>query len=205
MLKGKDDHTQWPPPAQSAQIGHETLAHAKSIKAFNTVFSAAAALGSAGQTMMLNAMLDCVYGSRFAYEHAGGHIPGAVNIAKPDDAEAFTFGSNATAQGHSTVIILYCEFSSERAPRVFRHLRNMDRRNHLASYPNLTFPHMYVLKGGYQSFHQQFPVMCNPQHAYVRMHDVAYSDDHKACRQIVKAAWHLKASCSRPDHGVDHT
>ncbi len=139
----------------------------------------------------------CFCGCRYVYEHTGGHISGAVNIAKPDDGEAFTFGSNATAQGHSTVVVLYCEFSSERAPRMFRYLRNMDRRKHLADYPNLTFPHMYVLRGGYKTFHQQFPAMCSPQHAYVRMHDAAYLNDHKACRKIVKAAWDLKASCCR--------
>ncbi|KAL0044647.1 hypothetical protein WJX82_004046 [Trebouxia sp. C0006] len=138
-------------------------------------------------------IVDC----RYVYEHAGGHICGAVNIATPDDGEAFTFGSNATAQGHSTVVVLYCEFSSERAPRMFRYLRNMDRRKHLADYPSLTFPHMYVLRGGYKAFHQQFPAMCSPQHAYVHMHDAAYLNDHKACRKIVKAAWDLKASCCR--------
>ena len=139
----------------------------------------------------------CLCGCRYVYEHTGGHISGAVNISKPDDGEGFTFGSNATAQGRSTVVVLYCEFSSERAPRMFRYLRNMDRRKHLADYPSLTFPHMYVLRGGCKAFHQQFPAMCSPQHAYVHMHDAAYLNDHKACRKIVKAAWDLKASCCR--------
>ncbi|KAL3158766.1 hypothetical protein ABBQ32_011494 [Trebouxia sp. C0010 RCD-2024] len=138
-------------------------------------------------------IVDC----RYPYEYEGGHIPGSINIANPDDGVALTFGSNATSQGQNTAIILYCEFSSERAPRLFRYLRNMDRRNHLADYPKLTFPHMYVLKGGYQTFHEQYPTMCNPQHAYVRMHDAAHLEDHKACRKIVKAAWDLKAACSR--------
>lgn len=134
---------------------------------------------------------------RYAYEHAGGHIASAVNIAKPDDGEIFTFGSSGASQGQSTALVLYCEFSSERAPRMFRYLRNMDRHNHLADYPNLAFPHMYVLKGGYQTFHRQFPTMCSPQHAYVRMHDATHLEEHKACRKVVKAAWDLRASCSR--------
>ena len=136
-------------------------------------------------------------GFRYPYEYAGGHIPGSFNIASPDDGEALTFGSTATLQGQRTAIVLYCEFSSERAPRMFRYLRNMDRRKHLADYPKLTFPHMYVLKGGYQTFHEQFPSMCNPQHAYIRMHDAAHLEDHKASRKIVKAAWDLKAACNR--------
>ena len=80
---------------------------------------------------------------------------------------------------------------------MFRYLRNMDRRQHLADYPKLTFPHMYVLKGGYQTFHERFPAMCTPQHAYVRMHDAAHLEDHKACRKVVKAAWDQKAACNR--------
>ena len=139
------------------------------------------------------ACCDC----RYAYEHEGGHIPGAVNIASPDDAEAFIFGGQNADQGKTTAIVLYCEFSSERAPRMFRYLRNMDRRNHLADYPKLTFPHMYVLRGGYKAFHQQFPALCVPQHAYVRMHDTAYIEHHKACRKVVKAAWDLKIACGR--------
>ena len=80
---------------------------------------------------------------------------------------------------------------------MFRYLRNMDRRKHLADYPKLTFPHMYVLKGGYQTFHELFPAMCNPQHAYVRMHDAAHLEDHKACRKVVKAAWDKKIARNR--------
>ena len=80
---------------------------------------------------------------------------------------------------------------------MFRYLRNMDRRKHLADYPNLTYPHMYVLRGGYKAFHQQYPAICVPKHAYVRMHDAAYVEDHKACRKAVKAAWDLKAALGR--------
>ena len=92
----------------------------------------------------------------------------------------------------------FCTASFPQKERLmFRYLRNMDRRKHLADYPKLTFPHMYVLKGGYQTFHELFPAMCNPQHAYVRMHDAVHLEDHKACRKVVKAAWDQKAACNR--------
>lgn len=72
---------------------------------------------------------------------------------------------------------------------MFRHLRNMDRRVHLSTYPDLRFPHMFVLKGGYKAFLQNFPAMCHPQHAYICMHDAAFREEYKACRKLVKAAW----------------
>lgn len=127
------------------------------------------------------------YLSRYPYEHVGGHIPGAVNIPSPDAAEQFTFGSNL--QGSAMAIVFYCEFSSERAPRMFRHLRNLDRRQHLMTYPMLRFPHMYVLQGGYKAFLQSFPAMCQPEHAYIRMHDAAYRQEYKICKRHIKAAW----------------
>lgn len=55
-----------------------------------------------------------------------------------------------------TPIVFYCEFSSERGPRMFRHIRNLDRHMHLAAYPALAVPHMYVLAGGYKAFQVQF-------------------------------------------------
>lgn len=129
---------------------------------------------------------------RYPYEHSGGHIPGAVNIPSPDDAEHFIFGSSL--QGCNTAIVFYCEFSSERAPRMFRHMRNMDRRQHLSVYPKLRFPNMYVLQGGYKAFLQSFPGMCQPQHAYIRMHDAAFRQEYKICKKRIKSAWASIAS-----------
>lgn len=44
--------------------------------------------------------------------------------------------------------------------RLFRakYLRNKDRQANLASYPNLFFPDIYILKGGYQSFYRNHKV-----------------------------------------------
>lgn len=66
--------------------------------------------------------------------------------------EDATIGAAGSVDWARTPIVFYCEFSSERGPRMFRHIRNLDRRLHLASYPALTVPHMYVLAGGYKAF-----------------------------------------------------
>lgn len=70
----------------------------------------------------------------------------------PTAVEEASIGAAGTVDWARTPIIFYCEFSSERGPRMFRHIRNLDRRMHLASYPALAVPHMYVLAGGYKAF-----------------------------------------------------
>ena len=66
--------------------------------------------------------------------------------------EDATIGAAGAVDWAVTPIVFYCEFSSERGPRMFRHIRNLDRHMHLAAYPALAVPHMYVLAGGYKAF-----------------------------------------------------
>lgn len=87
-------------------------------------------------------------------------------LQDPTEMEAATIGASGAVDWSRTVVVFYCEFSSERGPRMFRHIRNLDRRLHLASYPALAVPHMYVLAGGYKAFQvgtrlpSQAPVLC---------------------------------------------
>lgn len=55
-------------------------------------------------------------------------------------------------------IIFHCEFSQKRGPRAFRHLRAKDRELNQRNWPNLYFPEIYMLDGGYSNFYPQFPV-----------------------------------------------
>lgn len=58
----------------------------------------------------------------------------------------------------SAVVIFYCEFSSRRAPKMFNFFRNLDRvSNH---YPNLHYPHIFLMKGGYEQFVENFKHFC---------------------------------------------
>lgn len=54
------------------------------------------------------------------------------------------------------VLIFHCEFSSERGPRMCRFIRKRDRA--MNEYPRLHYPELYILKGGYKEFFQQFQV-----------------------------------------------
>jgi hypothetical protein len=65
------------------------------------------------------------------------------------------FGENSPPVDEKSkkILIFHCEFSSERAPAMMKHLRKLDRAKH--RYPKLDFPEIYVLKGGYKVFCNQ--------------------------------------------------
>lgn len=109
-------------------------------------------------------IVDC----RYPYEYDGGHIKGATNVYEP--ASMANLLQTLESKGPQVALVLHCEFSSQRAPRMFRHIRNSDRMTHMQDYPRLTFPHVYVLNGGYKAFVHQWPSLCTPPNAYRTMH-----------------------------------
>ena len=75
-------------------------------------------------------VLDC----RFPEEFVGGHIRGAMNLWLPDAAAEYLSlveESRGTGGESNDVIVLHCEFSTLRAPWMFRHLRKLDRLQNL--------------------------------------------------------------------------
>lgn len=130
-------------------------------------------------------VVDC----RYAYEFAGGHVAGAANCVEPLDLERYLAPLVAAGDGHAHAIVLHCEFSSQRAPRLFRHVRDADRRHHLKDYPALSLPHVYILDGGYKAFAAVHPELCEPHGGYIRMHDPAHADALKQEVSRHKAVW----------------
>lgn len=110
-------------------------------------------------------VIDC----RYSYEYGGGHIVGAINLNTVEQVKSFY-------REHSTVaLIFHCEFSSVRAPFISRFLRNFDRTQNV--YPNLRFPEIYILEGGYKAFFSDFSRWCRPR-GYVRMHSKAHRKEY---------------------------
>ncbi|NXT30215.1 MPIP1 phosphatase, partial [Syrrhaptes paradoxus] len=92
-------------------------------------------------------IIDC----RYPYEYEGGHIKGAVNLHMEEDVEDYLLKKPIKPSENKRVIIVFhCEFSSERGPRMCRFVRERDRLGN--EYPNLHYPELYVLKGGYRDF-----------------------------------------------------
>ncbi|XP_078087766.1 M-phase inducer phosphatase 1-B-like [Mustelus asterias] len=103
-------------------------------------------------------IVDC----RYPYEFKGGHIQGALNLHKADDAIDYFLKEPFVPKSKDKrlIIIFHCEFSSERGPKMCRLLREEDRS--MNEYPNLYYPELYILKGGYKAFFPQFTNYCDP-------------------------------------------
>ncbi|XP_048051973.1 cell division cycle 25 homolog d isoform X1 [Megalobrama amblycephala] len=73
------------------------------------------------------------------------------------------------------LIVFHCEFSSERGPHLCRYLRRLDRCVNAQVYPNLHYPELYLLLGGYKHFHASYPDLCDPC-GYVPMRQREYRE-----------------------------
>uniref|UniRef100_A0A8B9T6T5 M-phase inducer phosphatase n=1 Tax=Anas platyrhynchos TaxID=8839 RepID=A0A8B9T6T5_ANAPL len=121
-------------------------------------------------------IIDC----RYPYEYEGGHIKGAVNLHMEEDVEDFLLKKPILPSENKRVIIVFhCEFSSERGPRMCRFVRERDRLGN--EYPNLHYPELYVLKGGYKDFFLRCRSFCEPQ-SYRPMHHEDFKEDLKRFR-----------------------
>jgi hypothetical protein len=94
--------------------------------------------------------------ARFEYEYAGGHITGAINIKS--EAEMKQLFDEFS--GSSVCLIFYCEFSRNRGPILMWNFRHYDRSRNLSCYPALTYPTIYLLRGGYKEFYGCCPDLC---------------------------------------------
>lgn len=131
-------------------------------------------------------IIDC----RYPYEYEGGHIPTAINVNTPDVIEKLLMEETK----EKTLIVFHCEFSSERAPRMALHVRNLDRQMNKTNYPALFYPEMYILDGGYKNYWQQHGDKCEPPHSYLPMRNPQYRDQlrhHQKMKHAFKSGCHL--------------
>uniref|UniRef100_A0A8C5GFG0 M-phase inducer phosphatase n=1 Tax=Gouania willdenowi TaxID=441366 RepID=A0A8C5GFG0_GOUWI len=117
-------------------------------------------------------VIDC----RYPYEFEGGHIKGALNLHQEDQVQDFLLQTPIipSCAEKRVVIVFHCEFSSERGPRMCRFVRERDRS--MNEYPQLFYPELYILKGGYKEFYQHFKLQCEPQ-SYRPMHHEDFKED----------------------------
>lgn len=119
-------------------------------------------------------IIDC----RYPYEYHGGHIKGAINIYQKDQLLDFFLGNpiDPPSNGLRLVIVFHCEFSSQRGPSMCDFLRARDRAFHSGRYPQLCYPELYLLSGGYKSFYAGFKDQCDPV-GYTQMDDERYAKE----------------------------
>lgn len=128
-------------------------------------------------------LIDC----RYPYEYQGGHVPGAVNLYSQEKLEDFMNSSHQSSEKRrDSVLIFYCEFSSERAPKRAEFFRELDRKLNADVYPKLNFPEIYIVLGGYKAFYEAQAVLCTPQ-GYTPMLHNAHRSDMKKFRSKSKS------------------
>ncbi|NWZ96335.1 MPIP1 phosphatase, partial [Nesospiza acunhae] len=121
-------------------------------------------------------IIDC----RYPYEYEGGHI----KVCGPHKGRAGGLKLQPgkpiqPSEDKRVIVVFHCEFSSERGPRMCRFVREQDRLSN--EYPNLHYPELYVLKGGYKDFFSRCQSFCEPQ-SYRPMHHKDFKEDLKRFR-----------------------
>lgn len=109
-------------------------------------------------------VLDC----RFPYEFKGGHIKNAINVLDVHSLRRIYHDY----QGQNVCIIFHCEFSKNRSKNFFQDFRDYDRRQHVADYPNISYPNAFLLAGGYKHFYQSYEELCVG--GYIEMRDTRF-------------------------------
>ena len=89
------------------------------------------------------------------------HFSRLGKLRNPSRNQSKTFAKNSKLRSDNSVnvvIIFYCEFSSERAPNMYNFFRDLDRISN--NYPNLHYPHIYLMAKGYEQFVRHFKYFC---------------------------------------------
>jgi len=124
-------------------------------------------------------IIDC----RYPYEYEGGHIESAKNIYTRSQIynEFLRKPLELKDSSKRNIFIFHCEFSSERAPSLLRYFRSEDRNIHERSYPQLYYPEIYLLEGGYKGFYEYSKEFCIPNQ-YRTMIDIDYQEQYRQYR-----------------------
>lgn len=130
---------------------------------------------------VLDGDFDCQIGkliiidARYPYEYEGGHIKQAQNVFTKERLMEMFFENRDkiyedVEPGKRLIIVFHCEFSSERGPGMLRFLRNQDRAANKNSYPQLFYPELYLLEGGYKAFYESTLEYCEPMEYKPMLH-----------------------------------
>jgi len=126
-------------------------------------------------------IIDC----RFAFEYDGGHIRSAINLYTPDAVRSLLF-SRPPAHGEVVLVLFHCEFSKNRAPKMYSFVRSCDRN--MNQWPRLHYPHMYIIHKGYKNVFHTVPDVCKPR-TYRPMLSAGFQLERKECQSRMRDAY----------------
>ncbi|KAL6929046.1 hypothetical protein ACO0SA_002382 [Hanseniaspora valbyensis] len=96
-------------------------------------------------------IIDC----RFPKEYAKGRIRNSINIYDFEnlvDLLKKLISNSSIKELVRYKIVLYCEFSQYRSPKMGKFLRKLDRLINIKYWPYLIFPDLFILEGGIYNF-----------------------------------------------------
>lgn len=148
-------------------------------------------------------IVDC----RFPYEFEGGHIENAINVSLHSILEREFNLNSSSEEKNKKLLVFHCEYSLLRGPTMAAHLRKLDRIHNADRYPQLTYPDIVVLEGGYKSFFDKYTHLCEPQ-GYVEMKDTKHK---RVCdiemNKVLQASKLIRAksfNIAKPIHPLIH-
>jgi M-phase inducer tyrosine phosphatase len=98
-----------------------------------------------------------VIDARFDYEWAGGHIKDSINVRTfPHLVTVFNEYRNC-----NVCVVFHCELSHNRGPALIGAFRDRDRQMNIERYPEVSFPSIYLLEGGYRRFFSECRDLCD--------------------------------------------
>ncbi|XP_028816335.1 M-phase inducer phosphatase 1-like [Denticeps clupeoides] len=144
---------------------------------------------------LMESLLGGTLSSRLPHSQGMLLFQGALNLHQEDQIEDFLLKApiGPTCHGKRVVVVFHCEFSSERGPRMCRYVRERDRT--LNEYPNLYYPELYILKGGYKEFFPLHQDACESQDYRPMRHETFKEDLRKFHRK--SRTW--AGECSKRD------
>jgi hypothetical protein len=108
---------------------------------------------------------------RFPHEFRAGHVIGSSLCPDPIAVQRYliealccgTLGAGPVAKkkpNRQKVFVFVCDRGADKSPQIWRHVRSLDRKTHIASYPHLSVPNMFVLERGFECFVQTHQGWC---------------------------------------------
>ena len=94
----------------------------------------------------------------------------------------------ALAGAQRVAVVFHCEFSSCRAPTLYRLFRQA--QEHICEgHPGLVYPELYLLEGGYSEYVVQYPDDCDPRGGYTLMKDKEFASENSQCECRMRRSW----------------
>lgn len=149
-------------------------------------------------------VVDC----RFKFEFKGGHIDGAINISSFTELESIFFTDAILSktpvefnENERALLIFHCEFSSHRGPMKADQLRYFDRSICGNFYPNLYYPDIVVLEGGYKDYYESEKSL-HKSLSYIEMDNPLFKDERERNLTLLRRESSLSRKNSRNSSSV---